>query len=49
MTPLDEDQVTRRSGQRMVRLDHRPDGWSPITTGSWSPSGAVRIGDGDKP
>jgi hypothetical protein len=49
MTPVDEELLAARAGRRMVRLDHNPDGWSPIATGSWSPSGAVKVDEGDQP
>lgn len=40
-TPLDEDVLLRRRGQRMQRLDAKPAGWSPIDSKEWSPSGAT--------
>jgi len=40
-TPLGAEVLDGRSGQRMGRLDARPDGWSPIDTKEWSPSGST--------
>lgn len=45
-TPLDKELLTARHGRRMRRLDARPDHWSPIDTGEWSPSGATTSGPG---
>lgn len=41
VTPLEDELLTGRAGSRMQRLDGRPEGWSPIDTKSWSPSGAT--------
>jgi flavin reductase (DIM6/NTAB) family NADH-FMN oxidoreductase RutF len=41
-TPLDDETLAQHSGQRMTRLDGHPDGWSPIDTNQWSPSGATK-------
>ncbi len=40
-TPLGAEVLDGRSGRRMGRLDARPDGWSPIDTKEWSPSGST--------
>jgi flavin reductase (DIM6/NTAB) family NADH-FMN oxidoreductase RutF len=42
VTPLDSKIINDRAGSRMHRLDEHPEGWSPIDTKSWSPSGATR-------
>jgi len=41
VTPLDDEIISSRAGSRMRRLDGRPEGWSPIDTKGWSPSGAT--------
>jgi len=41
-TPLDAETLAIHDGQRMARLDGHPDGWSPIDTNQWSPSGATK-------
>jgi len=41
VTPLDPEVLKQRLGKRMHRLDAQVDGWSPIDTSSWSPSGSV--------
>ncbi len=41
VTPLDDEIISGRAGSRMQRLDGRPEGWSPIDTKGWSPSGAT--------
>jgi len=41
-TPVDDSVLTAYDGRRMKRLDDRPDGFSPIDTDAWSPSGATR-------
>ncbi len=41
VTPLDDEIISSRAGSRMQRLDGRPEGWSPIDTKGWSPSGAT--------
>jgi flavin reductase (DIM6/NTAB) family NADH-FMN oxidoreductase RutF len=41
-TPVDDSVLTAYDGSRMKRLDARPDGFSPIDTDAWSPSGATR-------
>jgi hypothetical protein len=43
-TPVDDKLLAARAGERMRRLDDRPDGWSPIDTGAWSASGSVLEG-----
>lgn len=40
-TPLDDSVLTAYDGRRMQRLDDHPDGFSPIDTSAWSPSGAT--------
>jgi flavin reductase (DIM6/NTAB) family NADH-FMN oxidoreductase RutF len=40
-TPLDKETLDANLGQRMKRLDGRPDGWSPIDTLKWSSSGST--------
>ncbi|HZZ48144.1 MAG TPA: flavin reductase family protein [Pseudonocardia sp.] len=40
-TPLDERTLASRDGSRMRRLDDKPTDFSPIDTGTWSPSGSV--------
>ena len=42
VTPLDSKIISGRASSRMHRLDEHPEGWSPIDTKSWSPSGATR-------
>jgi hypothetical protein len=39
--PLDGETLDQRNGQRMVRLDGQPDGWSPIDSNQWSRSGST--------
>jgi len=41
-TPVDDSVLTAYDGRRMKRLDDHPDGFSPIDTDAWSPSGATR-------
>lgn len=41
-TPVDDSVLTAYDGRRMRRLDAHPDGFSPIDTDAWSPSGATR-------
>src|SRR5271154_5708323 len=41
VTPLDGEILSGRAHSRMRRLDGRPEGWSPIDTKSWSPSGST--------
>lgn len=41
-TPVDDSALTAYDGRRMKRLDAHPDGFSPIDTDAWSPSGATR-------
>lgn len=41
-TPVDDSVLTAYDGRRMKRLDAHPDGFSPIDTDAWSPSGATR-------
>jgi hypothetical protein len=41
VTPLDDEILRERTNTRMHRLDTHPDGWSPIDTKNWSPSGSV--------
>lgn len=41
-TPLDDKLLKNRRNQRMERLDAKDSNWSPIDTGAWSASGAVR-------
>jgi flavin reductase (DIM6/NTAB) family NADH-FMN oxidoreductase RutF len=41
-TPVDDSVLTAHDGRRMKRLDAHPDGFSPIDTDAWSPSGATR-------
>jgi flavin reductase (DIM6/NTAB) family NADH-FMN oxidoreductase RutF len=41
-TPVDNSVLTAYDGRRMKRLDAHPDGFSPIDTDAWSPSGATR-------
>ncbi|MDT0467102.1 MULTISPECIES: flavin reductase family protein [Streptomyces] len=45
-TPLEEDLLADRRGRRMQRLDGKPDGWSPLETSEWSPSGATTSAPG---
>ncbi|MFF3564872.1 flavin reductase family protein [Streptomyces sp. NPDC002574] len=40
-TPLDGGVLDARHGRRVSRLDAKPDGWSPIDSKEWSPSGSV--------
>jgi flavin reductase (DIM6/NTAB) family NADH-FMN oxidoreductase RutF len=40
--PLDPSVAEAHGGRRMTRLDGRADGYSPIGTGAWSPSGSVQ-------
>jgi flavin reductase (DIM6/NTAB) family NADH-FMN oxidoreductase RutF len=40
-TPLDDETLDQHNGQRMARLDGHPDGWSPIDSNQWSPSGST--------
>lgn len=42
VTPLDSKIISDRADSRMRRLDGQPEGWSPIDTKSWSPSGSTR-------
>jgi flavin reductase (DIM6/NTAB) family NADH-FMN oxidoreductase RutF len=39
--PLANDLLDVKRGRRMSRLDGQPDGFSPIATAAWSPSGAT--------
>jgi Flavin reductase like domain len=39
ITPLDLEVLSGRAKTRMHRLDGHADGWSPIDTKAWSPSG----------
>lgn len=42
VTPLAEDVLRARMDNRMRRIDERPDGWSPVDSADWSPSGSVQ-------
>jgi flavin reductase (DIM6/NTAB) family NADH-FMN oxidoreductase RutF len=42
VTPLAEDVLRARAGRRMRRIDENPDGWSPVDSANWSPSGATK-------
>ncbi|MGQ5650552.1 flavin reductase family protein [Streptomyces sp. EKR5.2] len=42
VTPLTDDVLRARADSRMRRLDERPEGWSPVDTAGWSPSGATQ-------
>ena len=42
ITPLEEEVLDGRADTRMHRLDAHPDGWSPIDTNVWSPSGSLQ-------
>jgi hypothetical protein len=39
--PLEADMLAERANKRMTRLDGKGGEYSPIDTGTWSPSGAV--------
>lgn len=39
--PLDEGVLERYRGARMRRIDEEDDGWSPLETPTWSPSGST--------
>jgi flavin reductase (DIM6/NTAB) family NADH-FMN oxidoreductase RutF len=41
-TPLEPELLASFEGRRAERLDGHADGWSPIDTKAWSPSGATR-------
>jgi flavin reductase (DIM6/NTAB) family NADH-FMN oxidoreductase RutF len=41
-TPLEPDLLATFEGQRVGRLDTKPDGYSPIDSKEWSASGATR-------
>jgi flavin reductase (DIM6/NTAB) family NADH-FMN oxidoreductase RutF len=41
ITPLDLEVLSGRAKTRMHRLDGHADGWSPIDTKPWSPSGSM--------
>jgi hypothetical protein len=40
--PLEEKIISDRANSRMQRLDGKPEGWSPIDTKAWSPSGSTK-------
>ncbi|MFI6494055.1 flavin reductase family protein [Streptomyces sp. NPDC050564] len=42
VTPLAEDVLRTRLGRRMRRIDEHPDGWSPVDSAEWSPSGSTK-------
>lgn len=42
VTPLGADVLSARAGRRMIRIDERPDGWSPVDSPDWSPSGSTK-------
>ena len=44
-TPLDDEILRERASTRMHRLDAHPDGWSPIDTKAWHPSGSLTQDD----
>lgn len=39
--PLNDEVLGRYRGARMRRLDEQEDGWSPLETSTWSPSGST--------
>lgn len=39
--PLEADMLAEHANKRMIRLDGKGEEYSPIGTGTWSPSGAV--------
>ena len=39
--PLEADMLAEHASKRMIRLDRKGEEYSPIDTGTWSPSGAV--------
>jgi hypothetical protein len=41
VTPLDGEIIGGRASSRMRRLDEHSEGWSPIDTKGWSPSGST--------
>lgn len=41
-TPLETALLEKHAGRRSVRLDGRPDDYSPIDTKAWSPSGSTQ-------
>ena len=45
VTPLDDEILRERASTRMHRLDAHPDGWSPIDTKAWHPSGSLTQND----
>ncbi|GAA3075241.1 flavin reductase family protein [Streptomyces glomeratus] len=42
VTPLSDDLLRARVGSRMRRIDEHPDGWSPVDSADWSPSGSTK-------
>lgn len=40
--PVNEQLIRSREGKRMLRLDEREDGYSPLETDTWTPVGSVR-------
>ncbi|MEV6024826.1 flavin reductase family protein [Streptomyces sp. NPDC052036] len=42
ITPLTEEVLGARAGRRMHRIDEHPDGWSPVDSAGWSPSGSTK-------
>jgi hypothetical protein len=39
--PLEADMLAEHASKRMIRLDGKGEEYSPIDTGTWSPSGSV--------